>query len=82
MSNPQPPNEAIRDLMFRKAEALNQQLLKRLGDAARHLSKNNELGAIGALTGLESDVTSMRKLMALVRDHFPEPERQGGVNDR
>jgi hypothetical protein len=27
---------------------------------------------IGALTGLESDVTSMRKLMALVRDHFPE----------
>ena len=70
MSNPQAPNEAIRDLMFRKAETLNQQLLKRLGDAARHLSKNNELGAIGALTGLESDVTSMRKLMALVRDHF------------
>ncbi len=65
------PNEAIRDLMFRKAETLNQQLLKRLGDTARHLSKNNELGAIGAQTGLESDVTSMRKLMALVRDHFP-----------
>jgi hypothetical protein len=36
------------------------------------LSKNNELGAIGALTGLESDVTSMRKLMGIVRDHFPE----------
>ena len=72
MGNPQTPNEAIRDLMFRKAEALNQQLLKRLGDTARHLSKNNELGAIGALTGLESDVTCMRNLMSLVRDHFPE----------
>jgi len=66
------PNDAIRDLMFRKAEVLNQQLLKRLNDTSRHLSRNNELGAIGALTGLESDVTSMRKLMALVRDHFPE----------
>ena len=72
MSNPQTPNEAIRDLMFRKAETLNQQLLKRLNDTARHLSKNNELGAIGALTGLESDVTAMRKLMGIVRDHFPE----------
>lgn len=72
MSSPQAPNEATRDLMFRKAETLNQQLLKRLGDTARHLSKNNELGANGALTGLESDVTSMRKLMGLVRDHFPE----------
>jgi hypothetical protein len=39
------PNEAIRNLMFRKAETLNQQLLRRLGDADRHLSKNNELGA-------------------------------------
>jgi hypothetical protein len=58
--------------MFRKAETLNNQLLRRLDDTARHLRKNNELGAIGALTGLESDVTNMRKLMGLVRDHFPE----------
>ena len=71
MSNPQTANEAVRDLMFRKAETLNQQLLKRLGDTARHLSKNNELGAIGALVGLESDVSNMRKLMGIVRDHFP-----------
>lgn len=70
MSNPQSPNDAIRALLFRKAETLNQQLLKRLGDAAKHLSTSNELGAIGALAGMESDVASMRGLMVLVRDYF------------
>jgi hypothetical protein len=57
--------------MFRKAEALNQQLLRRLGDTGHHLTNSNELGAIGALVGLESDISNMRKLMGIVRDHFP-----------
>jgi hypothetical protein len=64
------PNQAMRTLLFRKAENLNQQLLKRLGDAQEHLSKHNELAAIGALAGMESDVSSIRKLMTLVRDCF------------
>ena len=51
MSDPQSPTEAIRDLLFRKAEALNQQLLTRLTDTTSHLSKNQDLAVIGALPG-------------------------------
>jgi len=75
------PNEAMRNLLFRKAETLNQQLLKRLHDAERHLGKNNELAAIGALAGLESEIGSMRRLMTLVRDCF-QAENSGRSYDR
>ena len=64
------PTEAIRSLLFRKAETINERLLTRLRDAASHLSKTQDRAVIGAIAGMEADIDMMRTLMALVRDHF------------
>ena len=70
MSDPQSPTEAIRSLLFRKAELLTERLLTRLTDTASHLSKNEARAVIGALSGMESDIENLRTLMVLVRDCF------------
>lgn len=70
MSEPQSRTDAIRDLLFRKAETINERLLTRLRDSASHLSNNEARAVIGALAGMESDVESLRTLMVLVRDCF------------
>ena len=70
MSKPQSPNEAIRSLLFRKAELLAEQLIMRLTDAMSSLTKSEERAVIGALSGMESDVLDLRALMVLVRDYF------------
>ncbi len=70
MDDPQSPTNAIRSLLFRKAETINERLLTRLHDAAIHLSRNEDRAVIGALAGMEADVESMRTFMVLVRDHF------------
>ena len=52
-------------------------MLKRLGETARHLSENRELAVIGALSGMEVEVESIRTMMVLMRDNFPaEDERK------
>ena len=80
MSDPQSQTtEAIRTLLFRKADTVNKELHKRLWDTARHLSNNNELAVLGALAGMEAEVEALRTLMVLARDHFKSQERQGGV---
>lgn len=70
MNDPQAPTKAIRSLLFRKAEAINDRLLTRLHDAAIHLSRNEIRAVIGALAGMEADVETMRNFVVLVRDHF------------
>ncbi len=70
MDDPQSPTKAIRSLLFRKAEAINERLLTRLHDAAIHLSRNENRAVIGALAGMEADVERMRAFMELIRDHF------------
>jgi hypothetical protein len=70
MIDPQSPTKAIRSLLFRKAETINERLLTRLRDAADHLSRNEDRAVIGALAGMEGDVERMRNFMVLVRDHF------------
>jgi hypothetical protein len=70
MSKPQSPNEAIRSLLFRKAELLAEQLIMRLTDAMSSLTKSEERAVIGALAGMEADVMDLRALMVLVRDYF------------
>ena len=74
MDDPQSLTEAItraiRSLLFRKAETINERLLTRLRDAAGHLSRNEDRAVIGALAGMEADVERMRTLMVLIRDHF------------
>ena len=70
MIDPQSPTNAIRSLLFRKAETINERLLTRLHDAASHLSRNENRAVIGALAGMEVDIESMRSFMVLIRDHF------------
>ncbi len=70
MDDPQSPTKAIRSLLFRKAETINERLLTRLQDAAGHLSRNENRAVIGALAGMEADVERMRTFMVLIRDHF------------
>ncbi len=70
MSDLPAPTDAIRTLLFRKAETLNQRLLSRLADVADHLSKREHRAAIGALAGLEADIATIQTYMLLVRDHF------------
>ena len=70
MDDHQSPTKAIRSLLFREAEAINERLLTRLRDVARHLSRNENRAVIGALAGMEADVERMRTFMVLIRDHF------------
>jgi hypothetical protein len=70
MDDPQSPTKAIRSLLFRKAETINERLLTRLHDTAIHLSRNENRAVIGALAGMEADVDRMRTFMVLIRDHF------------
>ena len=70
MNLPSTPTETIRSLLFEKAASLNQQLLKRLTDVSDHISRGENLGVIGALEGLDSNLESIRTLMRLMRDHF------------
>lgn len=70
MNHPSDQTEAIRSLLFQKAETVNQQLLKRLSEASDHISRRETLGVIGAIEGMEFDLESLRTFMRLVRDHF------------
>ena len=68
------PTDAIRSMLFRKAETLNRRLLERLADVADHLSKRNHLAVIGALAGLEDDITNIRTYMKLVSFESDPPK--------
>ncbi len=78
MSDLPAPTDAIRTLLFRKAETLNQRLLERLADVRDHLSKHNHRAAIGALAGLETDIATICTLLLLIRDHLESDASQGG----
>jgi hypothetical protein len=79
MHEPPTTTEAIRKELFRKAEAINQQLFKRFADTADHLSRHEERAVIGALEGAEADIARMRSLMLLLRDCFAFPAHEGGL---
>jgi hypothetical protein len=78
MSDIPTPTDAIRTLLFRKAETLNQRLLERLADVADHLSKRKHRAAIGALAGLEADIATICSFMVLVQDTFEPDFSEGG----
>ena len=78
MDEPQTTVAAIREVLFRNADTVNHQLLKRFGDVADHLSRNEDRAVIGALEGAEADIAKMRSLMLLCRDCFAVRREEGG----
>jgi hypothetical protein len=80
MNKPQTTVAAIREVLFRDADAVNHQLLKRFGEVADHLSRHEDRAVIGALEGAEADIAKMRSLMLLLRDCFMVPREEGGVH--
>jgi hypothetical protein len=71
---------AIREVLFRNALTLNNQLLERFGTVADHLSRNEDRAVIGALEGAEADIAKMRSLMLLLRDCFMVRREEGGTH--
>ena len=71
--------EAIRSVLFRKAETLNQRLLERSTQIADHLGNRDDRAVLGALDGMEATVASIRTLMSLARDCFPPANSKEGV---
>lgn len=76
MKEPQKQMAAIREILFRNADIVNDQLLKRFGDVADHLSRHEDRAVIGTLDGAEVDIAKMRSLMLLLRDCFTLPKSQ------
>ena len=80
MNEPQKTVVAIREVIFRNADTLNQILVRRFGDVADHLSRQEDRAVIGALEGAEADVRKMRNLMLLLRDYFAPPSEERGMH--
>jgi hypothetical protein len=80
MNKPQTTVTAIREVLFRNADTVNHQLLRRFGEVADHLSRQEDRAVIGALEGAEADIAKMRSLMLLLRDCFVVPREEGGLH--
>ena len=80
MNESQTTVAAIREVLLRNADIVNNQLLKRFGDVADHLSRHEDRAVIGALEGAEADIAKMRSLMLLLRDCFVVPREKGGLH--
>jgi hypothetical protein len=80
MNEPQTTVAAMREILFRNADIVNDQLLKRFGVVADHLSRHEDRAVIGALEGAETDIAKMRSLMLLLRDCFVDRREEGGLH--
>jgi hypothetical protein len=76
MNEPAKQAAAIREILFRNADTLNNQLLKRFGEVANHLSRHEDRAVIGTLDGAEADIAKLRSVMLLLRDCFTLPKSQ------
>jgi hypothetical protein len=67
-SQPQPPDldEAIRQRILARAEAINGKLLARLVTVADDLDAGGYRAAIGGLDGLERQIETMRSFLLLL----------------
>jgi len=70
-ANQMPPNShdgdaAIRARIIERAKAMNAELIARLQIAADDLATGNHRTALGALAGLENDLTTIRSILLLL----------------
>lgn len=63
-------NEAIRAVITAKVKGLMDSLQKRIEDANAHLERGEHRAVIGALEGCESEISTIRTFMQLIRDYF------------
>jgi hypothetical protein len=65
-TRPHDPDEAIRERIISRAKAINEEILARLSTAADDLEAGQHRAALGALDGVESQLTIMRSVLLLL----------------
>jgi hypothetical protein len=60
------PDEAIRARILERAKAVNAEILARLRIAADDLEAGTHRAALGALDGIEAQLTTMRSVLLLL----------------
>ncbi len=60
------PDEAIRERVLSHAKAVNAQILERLRIAANDLEAGEHRAALGALDGIEAQLTIIRSVLLLL----------------
>ena len=66
-STPSPdPEEAIRDRILSRAKAVNAEILDRLRTTADDLEAGEHRAALGALDGIEAQLTIIRSVLLLL----------------
>lgn len=69
-NQPNRPEEAtdaaLRERIFHRAKTLATEIVNRLNLAVADLSEGNHLGALGALAGIERDLTTIRAILLLL----------------
>ncbi len=61
------PDEAVRNRILERAQAINTKLLARLQTVADDLDAGGHLAALGGLDGIEREVEQMRSFLLLLR---------------
>lgn len=64
---PHDPDEAIRERILSRAKAINEEILARLRTAAQDLEAGEHRAALGALDGIEAQLTIMRGVLLLLQ---------------
>lgn len=60
------PDEAIRDRILNRAKTLTTEIIDRLTVAVADLSDGSHLAALGALAGIEQQITTVRSILLLL----------------
>ena len=60
------PDEAIRNRILGRAKAINGEILARLETAAGDLANGEHRAALGALDGIERELTTIRSILLLL----------------
>ncbi len=61
---------ALRAVLLKKAADAHKRLKENVDAAGEALAEKNVLGAIGALAGSDGDLSEIRTLLMVVRDHL------------
>jgi hypothetical protein len=68
-------NGAIRATLFRSTAVTIDTIRRRLNDASAHLERNDAAGVLGALDGIERDLSKVRCFVSVTEDFGPKEKQ-------